>query len=126
MILTFDYPEYRKNINDRRLWSEINTNLIFEQKEYNLQNVVVVITVFKKKNKMHNTRTLKYNLEHSIGRRYYFDTNELKKLVDIILMRSNIKFTINRCLYREKEIYGRAKIQLKFLTEGKDYASSGN
>ena len=103
MILTFDYPRY-KNIYDRRLWSEVNTNLIFEHKEYNLKNTIVVVTVFKKHYKLYP--------------RFYFNRNELKDLIAIILTRSNIKFTINKYLYKEKEIDGKARIQLEFLTKG--------
>jgi len=127
MILTFDYPRYRNNIDDRRLWSEINTSLIFEQKKYDLTNTIVVITVFKRKNLMYPTRTLKYNLEHRIdnNKRRYFSINQLENIVIMILNRSNIKYKIHKLFYREKHIYDKSKIQLEFLL-GKDNASPSN
>jgi hypothetical protein len=121
MILTFDYPRCRKNINDRRLWSEINTSLVFEQKKHELKNTVVVITVFREKNLIHPTKTLKFNLEHTVRkRRRYFSTSELENITNIILTRFNFKFNICKFFYREKDFYGKSKIKLEFLAKRED------
>lgn len=117
MVLTFNYPRYRGNINDRRLWSEINADLIFEQKEYDLKNTIVVITVFKRKPLKYPTRTLKYNLDHQIwNKRKYFDIDQLRNIVNLILTRCNIKFNICEFFYMEKYIYEQPRIKLEFLS----------
>jgi hypothetical protein len=113
MILTFDYPWHRKDIYDRRLWSDINSSLAFEEKKYDLMDTVVIVTIFKGK-------------KVTFPKQKYFSLSQLEILVNIILTRSNIKFNICELFYREKEIYGKTRIRVEFLTKGEDNASTSN
>lgn len=120
MVLTFDYPWHRKNIFDRRLLSDINRSLQIQKKNDALENVLVKVVIYKRVNLLYKTRSLKYNLAHRkyySNRKIYFNEQQLKDIVNIVLNKCNLRLNIKQYLFIEKLIYGSSSIELEFFPE---------